>query len=405
MDRSAPSASAGWPRRADAGDRLIRALRFTGANDRMLVVALGATDSNVANEVAWFDAASASFAESIAGPSWFMDVVPLEGSDAVLIATGGQAVVCQRSDGVCREYCTFGNGSASELSADDGANMIAGAFLQGPEPLHVLDFDSSRTTAFPDPPGSVFARMSPRLAMSQSGARVAFSFGFGATSVWNVADRSALTIPRPDSSNIITNGPPGLAAQVQEFLPMSGAMARRIWLSDDDSLLAVAGMIPYRSMAPFMCVWLVRLDAEGPAGLLNLDSTMAGVDLTADFALCVASAGQERDRLAIWDVAAATRLVDFDAGVHDVTDVRIDESVSYIAVAGHSQLCLHRFSAKRWNNESGDANGFWMLQLNGNRAFAPVGMSDFESRFTDAMRDTPPHWEDAVAVATALSRG
>lgn len=382
---------------------MIRSLRFSTGGGTACVLAVGPPDRNVADGLRLWNVDTGLDDHTIAVPDWVLDAVMVD-PERVVVSSGGHLWVLEARSGAPRERIPFGRRGARELATDRGGRIVAAAFAGLSPPLHVADLETRSCQSFKPPSGDRFTAMFPAVTVSGDGSHVALSFGFASTYAWDLRDGSARRRADPFESDYLSHPSVADDRQLLARLPTVGSVTRRLWLSSDGRRMAVAGMIPYRHYAPHMCLWLFDW-VEDRSTFVSLDTTFAGVDLTADWRLCAASDGQTRDGVALWDLATGQQVARIEHRLQNISDIRLSTDGSLLAVVSESTLVVHRFGARRWERPGAPADGFWRLRIDGETRIVPVGSASFVGDFRRYGGEAAESWEGACRAAERVASG
>jgi hypothetical protein len=387
-----------WPRTIHVANAAVRRFHFAPGDPRSAVLTLAPNDGVGADRLALWRESSAAPLNVRAPNGNIRDAVALAGGN-VLVAVGGNVVEIDARSGAASTRGRFGGEEAFELATDQAASVIALTVTGESRPLVLVDPTGVRS--FGPPPDRSFSPMFPNAAVSADGCWAALSCGFDDMYLVDVRSGSVERVPSP--STVPPHESIADPATLQAALNLVGKYTRRIWLSQSGDLLIAAGMIPFRSYAPAMCLRIVvRSGTEFRDSYVAMDSTFSAVDLTPDLALCVASEGQSRDTVAVRDVATGQALAQIRHEGENLLEARFSHDGSRVALAGGGKAFVHRVETRRWRAPGSD-NGVWDLTIDGRSTMVAVGGDEFADRFADQSHGLRLDWAAAIALAEKLS--
>jgi hypothetical protein len=386
-----------WPRAIDIPDASIRRFRFAPDDSGAAMLTLAPADSGEGDRLAAWRDTSRSAIRVPAPNGSIRDALALPAEKA-LVATRGALVEIDVTSGAAGTRGRFVGDDAYELATDRAGAVIALSLAGESAPLAVVD--AGRVRTFGPPPDRSFSPMFPNVALSLDGRWAALSCGFDDLYLVEVSTGAVEHVP---VASVVPPHPsiPDPVA-LQGALGLVGKYTRRIWLSSNGDRLVAAGMIPYRSYAPAMCLRIVGRSVAGfRDSYVGMDSTFTAIDLTPDLAICVTSEGQSRDAVTVRDTDTGQTIGRIDHPGENIAEARFSWDGSRLALAGGGRAFVHRFQTRRWRDRA-STNGIWYLTIDDRPTMAAVGDADFTAQIHDRVRDSGD-WTGAVALAEKLT--
>ena len=385
-----------WPRAIHAPGSAIRRVRFAPDDPGIVVLTLAPAGPDTGDRVAVWHESAGSLVRLRLPNGNVRDALAMPRGRHPVVAVNGTLAELNPISGVPKPLARLDADSAYELATDRAGEIIAMSVSGEARPLIVVD--GSRARTFGPPPDRSFSPMFPNAAVSADGTCALLSCGFDDLYLARLPEGQVEPLPR-----IGTVAPHRSIADpttLQAALGLVGKYTRRTWLSEHGDRLIAAGMIPYRSYAPAMCLRILDRVAgdQFQDWYVAMDTTFTAVDLSPDQQLCVTSDGQTRDVLAVRDVRTGQLLTRIEHPGANIVEARFSWDGSRLALAGGDVAFVHSVQVRHWIQPRTD-NALWHLTIDDRTLLTPVGDPEFVRGYRDRAGSLEHDWGASVALA------